>query len=393
MFLTTLITLLGIVCFYPLEGRTVTIQELQDTQEFPPPPLVDCGRPICSDNEIPLGLRFQARGFEFNYPGGWRVEENQFENGKFNLFYPPEKKVNDNITLGFILITFPLPDDIESHSQGDLLRSVAKKIIEQQVLARFSENFRADLSAEWWQHSSNRPGLYHYWSGHAAGLGPEGGKLLFVLDPASKQLLIFFFSSLSKYSAEATPIFSSVVASLSFTQEWVATTKKPLPKILQRVIERLRTRGKMRIPFEATVEDSNRINAWAHYGHGEIHIPQAMLKFLGENEGELAFLVSHEVAHLIDRTCGSQPEMTMSQIRECESRADQIGFAYMVRAGYNPYDAAAFFGRLQMFKGKPSAFGRIIGAFGRTHPFDDTRIENLRKLLQRHCLEGTIACF
>jgi len=61
--------------------------------------------------------------------------------------------------------------------------------------------------------------------------------------------------------------------------------------------------------------------------------------------------------------------------RSHESEADQLGIVYMALAGYNPATSVAFW---QRFSKEP---GARMPEFLSTHPSDQTRIQNLQKLL------------
>jgi len=154
--------------------------------------------------------------------------------------------------------------------------------------------------------------------------------------------------------------------------------------------------------------DSKVINAWhVHVTQSEsvICIPIAMSHFEGDAEAELAFTIAHEVGHALDNTCKSstgrskliQPHLdgllrellgkdsrdVYAEQRACESRADELGFAIIVAAGYNPYAAAGSFGRWEMFRGDIST-DAAARANEQTsmHPITPDRIRNLRKLLR-----------
>jgi predicted Zn-dependent protease len=61
-----------------------------------------------------------------------------------------------------------------------------------------------------------------------------------------------------------------------------------------------------------------------------------------------------------------------------ESEADQIGLLYMARAGYDPAQAVEFWKR---FKEINDAQGTSTPWFLRTHPLDQTRIDQLQEWL------------
>lgn len=61
--------------------------------------------------------------------------------------------------------------------------------------------------------------------------------------------------------------------------------------------------------------------------------------------------------------------------RKDESEADHIGLIYMARAGYDPEAAIGFWQRFAEFNQQQ---GGNTPAFLRTHPTDETRIQQLR---------------
>src|SRR5713101_2164915 len=55
--------------------------------------------------------------------------------------------------------------------------------------------------------------------------------------------------------------------------------------------------------------NNNEINAWAvnfDMTHSMICVPVAMVNFMGDAEGELAFIVAHEIGHTVDDVCKTQ---------------------------------------------------------------------------------------
>jgi predicted Zn-dependent protease len=108
-----------------------------------------------------------------------------------------------------------------------------------------------------------------------------------------------------------------------------------------------------------------------------------MIRFMG-NEDEIAFIIAHELGHALDDGCKAPPGIrhTAYEQVQCETRADEIGYQLLRRAGYSPYAAAGAFGRLEMYSGDTHT--GIIGWFRQIasdHPITPRRIENMRKLL------------
>jgi predicted Zn-dependent protease len=133
-------------------------------------------------------------------------------------------------------------------------------------------------------------------------------------------------------------------------------------------------------------------------------IPTGIVRFMGDAEGEMAFIYAHELGHALDDPCksgvgraqiapptiggaidrllGGSGRNPIVEQRTCESRADEIGFAIFTSAGYNPFDAAGGFGRLEMLMGDTSTgvLGRLA-AMGSNHPITPDRIRHMRALL------------
>jgi predicted Zn-dependent protease len=138
-------------------------------------------------------------------------------------------------------------------------------------------------------------------------------------------------------------------------------------------------------PFLWAIQKTPVINASADFKTKTVVLTTGMLEFTRGDPGELAFVIAHELGHLSDQPlgCGKALErekiaiFTMaSGLRECEQRADNVGFQYLVGAGFNAYDAPAFFGRFQMIHGQPG----FLTQFALDHPIDSERIEHLRNL-------------
>jgi predicted Zn-dependent protease len=162
--------------------------------------------------------------------------------------------------------------------------------------------------------------------------------------------------------------------------------------------------------IHVAVVDSDVINAWEKdLGPQEslICVPVSMIRFMGDGEGEMAFIFAHETGHALDRTCksaegreqitppsfgsalsnllGGSGRDLLAEQRTCESRADAIGFAIFTKAGYNPYDAAGAFGRLEMYNGDSGVLSKLM-AFANDHPMTPDRIAHMRKLLSSQSL-------
>jgi len=159
--------------------------------------------------------------------------------------------------------------------------------------------------------------------------------------------------------------------------------------------------------------DDDQVNAWAMPG-GKVAVYDGLFDVV-ESEDELAFILSHEVAHVTARHAnqrlssamviaglglgvslasqdmdrgdrelllaaygiGSTLGVALPYSRFQESEADYIGLMYMARAGYNPRVAPAVWQKMgETGKDKPPAFLS-------THPSDASRKAHLEEAMPR----------
>jgi predicted Zn-dependent protease len=164
-------------------------------------------------------------------------------------------------------------------------------------------------------------------------------------------------------------------------------------------------------PIRFAVLNESQPNAFAIPG-GRIYITSGLIGLV-EREGELAGVMSHEVAHVVRRHVAQRIDaskriniatlaavlagalvggqeggaimagslaMGQSQIlkytRENESEADRLGLAYMTRAGYDGHDMASFFKKIARTPEYNTAFPSYLS----THPGVPERISYLETL-------------
>ncbi len=166
--------------------------------------------------------------------------------------------------------------------------------------------------------------------------------------------------------------------------------------------------------WEFILFESPDANAFCLPG-GKVGIYTGILE-ITKDEAGLATVMGHEVAHAVARHggarmsqaaglqvlgvgvglasanskyrdlfnagygMGSQLVVALPHSRMQEAEADEIGLQYMARAGYRPAEAIGFwqrFGEYNRAKGGDTAW------FLRTHPTDQQRVENLRRLLPK----------
>jgi len=167
------------------------------------------------------------------------------------------------------------------------------------------------------------------------------------------------------------------------------------------------------LDWEFHAVDSAVINAFALPG-GKVFITRGLMADL-QNEAQLAGVLGHEIGHVNAEHIGQQMTRAMiitgigagvglagqhndsdwmkvlgvgtsvggglymlSFSRDQETQADELGVRYMTRLGYNPI------GQIQVMKVLKRASGGGQGGMEwlATHPYPDTRIKHLNKLIR-----------
>ena len=161
------------------------------------------------------------------------------------------------------------------------------------------------------------------------------------------------------------------------------------------------------------INDDQTINAWAMPG-GKIAFYTGIMN-LFDNDDEIAVVMSHEIAHAIashggermsqmlaaqlggvalDVALANKPQQTrqLAQMaygigaqvgvllpfsRTHESEADELGLYFMVMAGYRPEASVDFWRKMAALGGQAPP------EFLSTHPSNETRINNLRRLIPK----------
>lgn len=184
---------------------------------------------------------------------------------------------------------------------------------------------------------------------------------------------------------------------------------------LQRVGKRIAAVAPLKdAKWEFVLFDSPEANAFCLPG-GKVGVYKGILP-ITRDDGGLATVIGHEVAHAVARHggervsqsvlmqaggsllgaalsgydpkvqsaatqiygLGSQLGYALPHSRHQESEADHIGLLYMADAGYNPEHAIGFW---QRFGAHNQQAGGGTPWFLRTHPLDETRVQNLRNWL------------
>jgi len=165
--------------------------------------------------------------------------------------------------------------------------------------------------------------------------------------------------------------------------------------------------------WEFVVFESQEANAFCLPG-GKVGVYTGILP-ITQDEAGLATVIGHEVAHAVARHGAERMSEAMveqmggevlgaslssydprmqaaaqvaygltTQVgrelphsRAQESEADHIGLIYMARAGYDPEAAVQFWRRFKQYEAQQG--GSATPVFLRTHPLDETRIQQLQQ--------------
>ena len=164
--------------------------------------------------------------------------------------------------------------------------------------------------------------------------------------------------------------------------------------------------------WEYKLVENKEVNAWCMPG-GKIVVYSGILPVTKDDAG-LATVMGHEVAHALanhgqqrmsagmlqqlgavgttaalGNTSAETQQIAMTAYgavtqfggmlpfsRSHESEADKIGLTLMAIAGYNPDTAISFWQRMSAASG-----GQKLAEFMSTHPSDETRIANIKRLV------------
>lgn len=182
-------------------------------------------------------------------------------------------------------------------------------------------------------------------------------------------------------------------------------------EVSRRAAMRIATATEAKYNWEFLLVESQEANAFALPG-GKITVYTGILS-PAQNEATLAFVLGHEVGHVIARHgaqritqgmlaqgalvaldatvlrgsdsasrelvlaglgMGAQVGVLLPFSRYHESEADHMGLIYMARAGYDPTEAPKFWERMGQGQVKPPEFLS-------THPSDESRSARLREIL------------
>jgi hypothetical protein len=143
-------------------------------------------------------------------------------------------------------------------------------------------------------------------------------------------------------------------------------------------------------PVALEISGAAQINAYAYSTGDRITVNLASSEIYGDAEAELAWMVAHEMGHIIQFRSGKQIFSSNSELD-----ADSWGALLLLGAGYDPYAAAGALGRLQLAAGSPGLLGEFVRTLFDPHRSFSTRIDTVLDTLAQVCSassENRAAC-
>ncbi|MFH0787699.1 MAG: M48 family metalloprotease [Pseudomonadota bacterium] len=185
--------------------------------------------------------------------------------------------------------------------------------------------------------------------------------------------------------------------------------------------ETLKQAGPQPYPFHFYLLKDPQLNAFSVPG-GHVFVTTGIVEIM-DSEGELAGLLGHEIAHVTRHHISKQMEqqkkvglatlavailgifagdaritsavmagslataqtLALKYSREDEEEADNYGFKYMSREGFDPKDMIGLFDKLRRW----GSFGSAgIPAYMQTHPLTGDRMSHVEDLLHQYADQG-----
>ena len=139
--------------------------------------------------------------------------------------------------------------------------------------------------------------------------------------------------------------------------------------------------------WQINVIKSKELNAWAMPG-GKMAFYTGLVDTLQLNDNEIAVVMGHEMAHALKEHGGADMTdlVTLTKdfaldkpySRSAETEADEVGLMLMARSGYNPEVAPGLWQKMAKASGGSKGALDVLAS---THPSDESRQENLQRLL------------
>ena len=185
-----------------------------------------------------------------------------------------------------------------------------------------------------------------------------------------KKFLVLFAALLIGTYAFAEEVY--VVRGVNFNNFW---KKKGIDqeKVLQ-VGEKIKIDNRIPNRVPIFVDNKKVVNAYSRSYDKIVVIHEGSFSYI-DNDDELAYILSHEIAHSVESYGGMIKHLAMStNSKKYEQKADLKGIDYMVKAGYDPIAAITMGNKI---------FGEPVWDWGFTysHPKGSKRLFDMYKYI------------
>ena len=147
-----------------------------------------------------------------------------------------------------------------------------------------------------------------------------------------RKLLVVFVLLIAGLKVSAEPV--ELISNIDMKNFW-GKTGRYQEKIIE-VSSKILYKNKIDKHIVTVLDSSKVINAHASSWDRSVHIYSGILPYL-DSDDELAGLISHEMAHVLDfYKSPMQPLIMKFNSKHYEHKADLVGIDLMTKAGYNP---------------------------------------------------------
>ncbi len=178
-------------------------------------------------------------------------------------------------------------------------------------------------------------------------------------------------------------------------REAPVVTNAEVNDYITRLCERIAHNSDTTTPLIIRVLLEDEVNAFSLQG-GHLYVDTGLI-LKADNEGQLAAVIAHEIAHVAARHCtkrdtesklaaATSPLVVMSPLmrskysRDSEREADLLGVEYQYLSGYDPQEMSRFLEKMEDANEKPVFIVRPFSSY----PSISERIEDIQKDIQRY---------
>lgn len=134
--------------------------------------------------------------------------------------------------------------------------------------------------------------------------------------------------------------------------------------------------------------ENNTLNAFATRADNSISIELALSELISDSPSELAYVIGHEIGHIIQYKTGRN---VLGETQNAEEDADLWGMVLALFAGYDPYGAAGALAKISMANDQSSLLSQNFDNMsGDLHGSFNNRISRVYNAIKEIC-DGQVA--